>query len=105
MNDLEYILGIGSVKLEDCEQILKEMKLRKIELSQAKLTIEKEIRILDTIEFQTQHRKKELLNQAVSEREKPTYGLCTGCNASNVPIKLDKNRLPKCDNCLAIQSN
>jgi len=56
----EYILGIGHLTLEDCEQVLVEMKERILDLEQAKRSIQKEINVLKTIEFQTVNRKKEL---------------------------------------------
>jgi len=56
----EYILGIGHLTLEDCEQVLQEMNERILDLEQAKRSIQKEINVLKTIEFQTANRKKEL---------------------------------------------
>ncbi len=60
---IEYILGIGKISLEDCEQVLREMNVRILELEQAKRTVQKEINVLKTIEFQTVNRKKELETQ------------------------------------------
>lgn len=106
-SDLKYILGIGSLPtVEDCDEILNEMKKRKIDLTQAKQTLEKEISVLDTIEFQTLNRKKELSLESVNpKKDESQIGMCRGCNASNVPIKLDSNNLPKCDDCLAIETS
>jgi hypothetical protein len=63
----EFILGIGKISLEDCEQVLREMNVRILEMEQAKRTLQKEINVLKTIEFQTVNRKKELQLQLQKE--------------------------------------
>jgi hypothetical protein len=63
----EYILGIGHLTLEDCEQVLRETNERILDLEQAKRSIQKEINVLKTIEFQTVNRKKELELQVQKE--------------------------------------
>jgi len=56
----EYILGIGHLTLEDCEQVLRETNERILDLERARRSVQKEINVLKTIEFQTMNRKKEL---------------------------------------------
>jgi hypothetical protein len=63
----EYILGIGHLTPEDCEQVLRETNERILELEQARRSVQKEINVLKTIEFQTMNRKKELQEQAQKE--------------------------------------
>ena len=63
----EYILGIGHLTLEDCEQVLRETNERILDLEQAKRSVQKEINVLKTIEFQTANRKKELELQVQKE--------------------------------------
>jgi len=64
---IEYILGIGKISLDDCEQVLREMNERILNLEQARRSIQKEINVLKTIEFQTVSRKKELELQVQKE--------------------------------------
>jgi len=68
----EYILGIGHLTLEDCEQVLRETNERILDLEQAKRSIQKEINVLKTIEFQTINRKKELELQTQKESKNAT---------------------------------
>ncbi len=63
----EYILGIGHLTLEDCEQVLRETNERILDLEHAKRSVQKEINVLKTIEFQTVNRKKELELQVQKE--------------------------------------
>ena len=63
----EYILGIGHLTLEDCEQVLRETNERILDLGHANRSIQKEINVLKTIEFQTVNRKKELELQVQKE--------------------------------------
>ena len=66
---LEFILGIGHISLEDCEQVLNRTKKSILELTTAKNSVDKEIKMLQTIVFQVLNRRNELQKQAGDTKE------------------------------------
>ena len=68
---VEYILGIGKLSKEECEQVFSEVTKRKEGLKQALATITKEINVLNTIQFQVSHRKTEI--QKISDGGKNEF--------------------------------
>ena len=57
---VEYILGIGHLTIEECKEVFDEVRRRKSDLIKAQGTIQKEINVLNTIEFQVINRQAEL---------------------------------------------
>lgn len=63
-NKLEFILGIGHISLEDCEQVLNRTKKSILDLTTARNSVNKEIKMLETIVFQVLNRRNQLQKQS-----------------------------------------
>jgi len=59
---VEYILGIGHLNLEECEQVMNDVTRRMKGLKDSVSSIQNEINHLNTIAFQVESRKREIID-------------------------------------------
>ncbi len=61
---VSYILGIGHLDLEECEEVLSDVNRRMEGLRKSVASVQNELNHLQTIAFQVSQRKKEVENEA-----------------------------------------
>src|SRR3990172_9069616 len=94
---VEYILGIGSLTDEECQEVFSEVRKRKEGMIQAQATITKEVNVLNTIEFQVSQRRRE-----IHDSLKENKALCYFCNQNKGFEMIGVVGKMKCSNCNSI---
>ena len=59
-----YVLGIGNLTLEQCKEVLKDVRTRRENMKKAMASVQDEANLLEMIDFQVQARQLELLTKS-----------------------------------------